>query len=100
MKHRKEEILIKAIKVLKDLNSEYFKEEDIDNIRFIENDEVERPIDEVIDTWSVYITDPVFDAPEFLVISDETGEPLYYQNFNLVIGEIEKTSEGNYKIKE
>ncbi|WP_410878481.1 hypothetical protein [Myroides sp. DW712] len=99
MKYTNEEILVKAIKILKSLNPDFFKESDIESISF-SNKDVEKSISgENIDTWTVIIKESIFDASEFLVISDETGEPLYYQNFNMIIGEIEKKSEGDYKIK-
>lgn len=99
MKYTNEEILVKAIKILKSLNPDFFKESDIECISF-SNKDVEKSISgENIDTWTVIIKESIFDASEFLVISDETGEPLYYQNFNMIISEIEKKSEGDYKIK-
>ncbi|EHQ43029.1 hypothetical protein [Myroides odoratus] len=100
MKYAKEEILVKAIKILKSLNPDFFKESDIERISFSDKD-VEKSISgENIDTWTVIIKESIFDASEFLVISDETGEPLYYQNFNMIISEIEKKNEGDYKIKD
>lgn len=99
MKYTNEEILVKAIKILKSLNPDFFKESDIESISF-SNKDVEKSISgENIDTWTVIIRESIFDTSEFLVISDETGEPLYYQNFNMIISEIEKKSEEDYKIK-
>jgi hypothetical protein len=37
-----------------------------------------------------------FDNIDFLTISDKTGEPLYYQNFNMIVYEIGKDEKGNY----
>lgn len=34
-----------------------------------------------------------------MTISDQTGEPLYYQTFNMEISEIKRDTEGNYSIK-
>lgn len=96
MKHTKQEMLIKATKVLKDLNPQYFKEENLKKITYHENDELSRPKGKIINTWVVIIDEPIFDASEFLTISDDTGEPLYYQNANMIIHEIKKDNNENY----
>ncbi|MDM1074384.1 hypothetical protein HX001_18045 [Empedobacter brevis] len=96
MNYTEEQILIKAKKVLTDLQKQYFKEGNIDKIWFEEKDEVARPKEKVIPTWTVSVNEPIFDTSEFLIISDETGEPLYYQNANMRIHEIQKDDNGNY----
>lgn len=96
MKHTEKEILELAKKVLFDLQGIYYKEENIKKILYHEKDEVSRPKGKIIDTWVAVIDEPIFDASEFLTISDETGEPLYYQNANMRIHEIKKDSNGNY----
>ncbi len=96
MNYTKEQIIVKARKVLQNLQGKYFKEEHIENTWFNEKDEVARPRGSVIPTWTISINEPIFDTSEFLVISDETGEPLYYQNANMIIHEIKKDNDGNY----
>jgi hypothetical protein len=98
MKNKKEQILEKAKKILQDLNGNYYKEEDIVKITYHENNHVASPKGEIIDTWVVSI-DALFDNRDFLTISDETGEPLYYQNFNTKIAKIIKNSQGKYITK-
>jgi hypothetical protein len=98
MKNTQKQILEKAKKVLHDLKGEYYNEKDIVKITYHENDESFGAKNEIINTWTVSI-DEIFDNRDFLVISDETGEPIYYQNFNMVTAEIEKNSKGKYVIK-
>lgn len=98
MKNSKDQILAKAKKVLQDIKGEYYKEEDIVKITYRANDNVARPKGKVMDTWVISI-DSIFDNRDFLTVSDETGEPLYYQNFNTVIAEITKDSNGKYVAK-
>jgi len=47
--------------------------------------------------WRVSVK-AVFDNVDFLIISDETGEPLYYQNFNTYIFDIEKDEKGCFRV--
>ncbi len=96
MNYTEKQILEKAKKILKDLQKQYFKEKNIENVWFNEKDEVARPTRAIIPAWTVSINEPIFDASEFLIISDETGEPLYYQNANMIIHEIKKDDNGNY----
>lgn len=96
MNYTEQQILEKSKKILKDLHGQYYKEENIDKIWFEEKDEVARPNDKIMPTWTVSVNEPIFDTSEFLIISDETGEPLYYQNANMVIHEIKKDDNGNY----
>ncbi|WP_333662944.1 hypothetical protein [Chishuiella changwenlii] len=96
MKYTEEQVLDKAKKVLKDLNPQYFKEENIEKIWFDEKDEVARPRGQVLPTWTISIYETLFDTSEFLTLSDETGEPLYYQNANMIVYEIKKDDNGNY----
>ncbi|WP_294292925.1 hypothetical protein [uncultured Chryseobacterium sp.] len=96
MKHTKQEMLIKALKILKDLNPQYFKDENLKKIIYHENDELSRPKGKIANTWVAIVDDPIFDASEFLTISDDTGEPLYYQNANMIIHEIQKDNNVNY----
>ncbi|WP_296146400.1 hypothetical protein [uncultured Flavobacterium sp.] len=98
MKNTEKQILEKTKKVLKDLKGDYYNEKDIVKVMFHEDDEVARPKGTILNSWVISI-DAIFDNRDFLIISDETGEPLYYQNFNMIIAEIEKNSEGKYVIK-
>lgn len=95
MNYTKEKILLKAKKVLKDLNPAYFNEGNISNVVYNEKDEVARPAGKIINTWVVIINEPVFDSLDFLVFSDITGEPLYIQSKHS-IHEIKKNNNGNY----
>lgn len=98
MKYNENQILEIAKKILQDLNGEYYNEKDLVKITFKKNDMVARPSGAILDTWTVSI-DALFNNRDFLTISDETGEPLYYQNFNTTIAEIEKNSDGKYVTK-
>lgn len=86
MNYTEDQITEKAIKVLSDLNPNYFRAESLDGINY----SVDRNI------WIICIYDSIFDASDFLTISDETGEPLYYQNFNMIKAEIIKGPDGIY----
>jgi hypothetical protein len=101
MKHTTEQILETTKKVLQGYRKNRYKESDIEKIVFNEKKELIRgekkgkphPI------WTAIIKAP-FDNTDFLAISDETGEPLYYQNFNMIVYEIGKDDKGNYFRKE
>jgi hypothetical protein len=101
MKHTEQEILETAKKVLQGIFEDLYKESDIEKVFFIEKDELIRGENEgeKHPTWTASIKAP-FDNTDFLTISDETGEPLYYQNFNMIVYEIGKDNEGNYYRKE
>jgi hypothetical protein len=99
MKHTEEQMLEKAKKVLKDIQRTSYREENILGVSFRENKEVARPREKKINSWTTSLHEPVFDRALFLVLSDETGEPLYFQSPHKV-GEIEKDSQGNYFRKE
>lgn len=96
MQYNKEKIFEKAKKILTDLNPDFFKVENITKIVFTENDEVIKPVGKTLSTWTVIINEPIFDSSIFLIISDETGEPIYIQNKHTT-REIEKDKNGNYK---
>jgi hypothetical protein len=101
MKHTKEQILETAKKVLQGYRKSRYKESDIEKIVFYEKDELMRTKNrgKFHPTWTAVIKAP-FDNTDFLIISDETGEPLYYQNFNMIVYEIGKDDKGNYFRKE
>lgn len=96
MKHTKEQIHEKAIKVISDLTDGGYKKENIKNIRFKKEDELLIPKGKIIDTWTISIKS-IFNNIDFLIISDETGEPLYYFNFNYIKTKIIKNADGIYK---
>jgi hypothetical protein len=98
MKYTEEEMQAKAKKVLKDIQKEYYKEENIAKTWFVKEDPIRGSQDKTQPCWIVSINEPVFDSSIFLTISDETGEPLYIQNKH-GIREIENTSEGKYVTK-
>lgn len=97
MKYTQKEIVEKVKKILKDFRKDRYRESDIENVFFEEKDELIRGKNKSKKhpTWTVSIKAP-FENTDFLTISDETGEPLYYQNFNMIVFEINKDSNGNY----
>lgn len=97
MKNTEKEILEIARKVLEGFRKGRYREDDIEKVVFYEKDELIRGSNKgkVHPTWTAIIKAP-FDNIDFLIISDETGEPLYYQNFNMIVYEIGKDTEGNY----
>jgi hypothetical protein len=99
MKYTEEQMLEKAKQVLKDLQKTSYREENILGVSFRKNKEVARPREKKINSWTAALHEPVFDRALFLVISDETGEPLYFQSPHRV-SEILKDEKGNYYRKE
>tara|TARA_B100000678_G_scaffold55027_2_gene44086 strand:+ start:26670 stop:26957 length:288 start_codon:yes stop_codon:yes gene_type:complete len=86
-------------KLYNDLNSSYEQYEI--NIYFQEEREIARGENkgEKINAWVVSLEDnSFFDTIDFLTISDETGEPLYFQMKHRVY-EIFKNEEGKYYLK-
>lgn len=101
MKHTEHEILEKTKKILEAIFKDLYKESDIEKVVFYEKDELIRGQNKgkLHPTWTAVIKAP-FDNTDFLTISDDTGEPLYYQNFNMIVYEIGKDVNGNYFRKE
>lgn len=101
MKHTEEQVLEKAKKILIDLFKDLYNETDIRKASFNEKKELIRGKDvgKTHPCWTISINAP-FDNIDFLAISDETGEPLYYMNFNTIVYEIGKDPDGNYFRKE
>ncbi len=95
MKYSKEQILEKSKKIMKDLQGDNFDFYQIETIFFTEKDELARPKGKIIPAWTVAFDLQVFDTTDFLIISDETGEPLYIQSKHLVM-EIMKDADGKY----
>ncbi|HEU4495924.1 MAG TPA: hypothetical protein VFR70_02620 [Flavobacterium sp.] len=101
MKHTEQEIVEKAKQVMKDLRENYYTETCVDDATFDKQKKLFFGKDkgETHPIWTVSINS-LFDKLDFLHISDETGEPLYYMNFSAVFG-IGKNPEGKYyRIKE
>ncbi len=100
MKHTEKEIFEIIKKTLKDLYKDLYKESDIEKVVFDNNEELIRGknIGKKHPCW-VAIIKSLFDSTDFLVVSDETGVPLYIQGKYLT-SEIERDSEGNYYRKE
>jgi hypothetical protein len=94
MKYTETQILEKTKKILKDLKQEFYREDNLRKVVFAKKDELARPRGKIIDTWTAVIDAP-FDTSEFLIISDETGEPLYIQGKHSIY-EISKDDKGNY----
>lgn len=97
MKHTENEIIIKSKKVLEVLQGEFYEEKNVEGTWYSDDKPPLRGEQkgEVIPLWTVSINEPVFDSTTFLVISDETGEPLYFQTKHKVY-EIFKNEEGKY----
>lgn len=97
MKHTEEEILEKAKKIMHDLRGKFYREESVLDAFFVN----ERIIlsgthkDEKIPLWTVSINS-LFENIDFLHISDETGKPIFYQNFNTLTFDVGENEEGEY----
>ncbi|MDH7913765.1 hypothetical protein [Winogradskyella sp. SYSU M77433] len=102
MNYTEEQIIEKAKQIMKDLRQEFYSEECINGIFFTKEKRLlfGENKDKFDAVWSVGISS-FFDNVDFLHISDETGEPLYYQNFNTFVFDIGKdTKERYFKIEE
>ncbi|MEL1245116.1 hypothetical protein AAEO56_12640 [Flavobacterium sp. DGU11] len=97
MKHTKEQIIEKAKIIVKDLRGKYYSENCIDDAFFREKEYVDfgKHNGKTMQCWVVSVL--FFEGRfNFLTISDVSGEPLYYQNINTIMFEIEKTKDGTY----
>lgn len=100
MKHTEQQIKEIALKVMNDIEFDYDKEIGINYVGFDKSKDIRRGIfsGKSIPVWLVSFEfgKPYF-APEalFLTISDETGEPLYFQHSTAVV-EIEKDNNRKY----
>ncbi len=102
MKHKKEQIIAKSKLVMKDLEDKYYTENCVDtNIKYLGKEFIKygKFKGKEISLWLIAINS-LFENHDFLHISDETGEPIYYQNFNTYIFDVEKDKEGKYIMKE
>ena len=103
MSHTEKEIKNIAFKTMNDIEFDYDKDIGIDFIRFDSQHYILRGNDkeQPIQAWVVSFEfgKPYF-SPEavFLTISDEMGEPLYFQHSTAVI-ELEKDVNGKYHKK-
>ena len=102
MKHTKEQIIAKAKLIMKDLEGKFYTENCInDDIKFLEKETIEygKFKSKEMSLWLIVINS-LFDNHDFLYISDETGEPVYYQNFNTFVFDVEKNKDSEYFLKE
>lgn len=102
MNHTREQIISKAKKIMKDHLDEYYTEGCVDeelNDPYMELVNYGKYKGEEISLWLVAINS-LFDNHNFLFISDETGEPVYYQNFNTFVFDVEKGKDGKYYMVE
>jgi hypothetical protein len=97
MNFTEKEIIVRAKKILTDLNGISFDTKKIENAWFDKDRKVRDSMDLTKPSWIVSINEPIFDNTVFLTISDETGEPLYIQNKHAV-AEIKKDTDGKYII--
>ncbi|MCY0969677.1 hypothetical protein [Chryseobacterium wangxinyae] len=99
MKHTKEQIIARAKEIMKDLDGKYYFEECVDGAFYDENHKIISGKNEgkSYSMWVIRII-ALMDNSDFLTISDETGEPLYYQNFNTFVFDIEKDEKGYFRV--
>ncbi len=99
MKYTEEDIVAKAKEVMKDLDGKYYFENCIDGGFFEEKHKIisGKNKSKVYSVWIIRIVS-LADNSDFLVISDETGEPLYYQNFNTYVFDIERDERGYFRV--
>lgn len=97
MKHTTEQIKEKAHQVMKDLDGKFYFETCIIDTHFSKDKAISlsKAKGKTISVWIVGVK-AIFDNEDLLIISDETGEPLYYQNFNTFVFNIEKDDDGKY----
>lgn len=97
MKHTEEKIKEIARKIMKDLDGKYYFENCVIDTFFKKNEEVfaGKSKGKILPVWIVGIK-AIADNEDLLYISDETGEPLYYQNFNIICFDIKKEKDGKY----
>lgn len=97
MKYTEEQIKEKANQIMKDLDGKYYIENCVSNAKYKRKEEIftGKLKGKIISSWTISIK-AIFDNLDFLLISDETGEPLYYMNFNTICFDIEKDKDGKY----
>ena len=99
MKHTENQIL-ETQQVLKDLSPTNGNTNKVRSIHFNVEEELARGvgIGKPHPCWIIFI-DSLFDNTDILTISYESGESLYYQNFNMATIEIKKDANGIYTSK-
>ncbi len=99
MKYTEEQILAKAKKVMKDVKGKFYSEDCIEGALYQKADKIisGKNKNKIMPTWSVSIK-AIFNNIDILTISDETGEPLFYMNFNTLIFDIEKDEKGYFRV--
>jgi len=98
MKHTEAEILAKGKIVLKDIQGEYYNEKYIEGIRFHQEAPISLPDERVVPVWIIYVREPLFDSSVFLMISDDTAEPLCIRSKYSTVT-LTKNTEGVYCVK-
>ena len=99
MKHTEKQITAKAKEVLKDFRGKYYSEECINDAFFDKDSIVDfgKLKGKKHSTWIIGVKS-LADNEDLLFISDETGEPLYYQNFNTFVFDVEKDERGYFRV--
>jgi hypothetical protein len=99
MKHTEEQILTIAKKVMKDLDGKFYFEDCIIDA-FFSKDKISnysKYAGKKHSSWIIGIK-AIADNEDLLFISDETGEPIYYMNFNTKVFDIEKDEKGYFRV--
>lgn len=97
MNYTEKEIIEKAKQILKDIEGQFYNESIIGTVTYNEKKRILDSENQTLETWTVSINS-LLDNKDFLIISDETGEPIYYQNFNAKIFEVKKDENGIYEL--
>jgi hypothetical protein len=99
MNYTKEEILGKAIVILKDLKGKYYFEGCVDGATYVENTLIDfgEFKNQKKSIW-IFGVKALGGNEDLLIISDETGEPIYYQNFNTIVFDIKKDDKGYFRV--
>ncbi|MGB3592023.1 MAG: hypothetical protein WBA16_10105 [Nonlabens sp.] len=102
MNYTKEQIIDIAKQVMQDLDGRFYRESSVDIKPFfykrkLYKDGISK--NDTIDSWLLSIK-TIGDNEDSLYISDETGEPIFYQNFNTFVFDIVKNSNGKYELKD
>lgn len=99
MNYTVEQINMIARSIMKDLDGRFYRDNCIDKTTFFPNEVFEDGVFKglKINSWMLSIK-TIGDNRDFLHISDETGEPILYQNFNTFVFNIIKNGEGVYEL--
>ncbi|MGB3592027.1 MAG: hypothetical protein WBA16_10125 [Nonlabens sp.] len=102
MNYTKDEIIEVAKTVMKDLDGRFYREKSVDkDPSFNENEEMKygKNKGQKVNIW-FFSMNTIGDNKDHLYISDVTGEPIFYQNFNTFVFDIVKNSNGKYELKD